>query len=81
MTVVLVVYDIATSTQGGERRLRRVASVCRRWGNAVQNSVYECLLSAERFRMMREELADVIDPNVDSIRFYQLGKHYNSRIG
>ncbi len=80
MTVVVVMYDISTTSAGGRKRLRRVSNICGKWGTPVQNSVYECLLDAERFKTMREELDASINHNTDSVRFYQLGKHYASRI-
>ncbi len=39
--MVLVSYDVSTSSAGGERRLRRIAKACRDYGQRVQYSVFE----------------------------------------
>ena len=78
--MVVVVYDIATEDRAGKRRLRRVAKECADRGVSVQDSVYECRVNAEQYRKLREDLAAIIAPESDSIRFYLLGNHYQSRI-
>lgn len=78
--LVVVVYDIATEDRDGKRRLRRVAKKCADKGVAVQDSVYECKVNAEQYRRLRDELASIISPSTDSIYFYLLGNHYQSRI-
>jgi len=40
--LVLVTYDVATTTPEGRRRLRRAAKACLDFGQRVQNSVFEC---------------------------------------
>jgi len=35
---VLISYDVATSSVGGQRRLRRVAKACKDYGQRVQQS-------------------------------------------
>jgi len=42
---VLVAYDVATEDSAGRRRLRRVAQACEAYGQRVQKSVFECVLS------------------------------------
>ncbi|RYD05550.1 hypothetical protein N752_09395 [Desulforamulus aquiferis] len=42
--MVLITYDVNTETEGGKKRLRRVAKQCVDHGQRVQNSVFECLL-------------------------------------
>ena len=78
--LVVVVYDIATEDRAGKRRLRRVAKKCADKGVAVQDSVYECMVNAEQYRKLRADLAAIISPETDSICFYLLGNHYQSRI-
>ena len=41
---VLVAYDVATDTEDGKRRLRKVAQVCKNFGQRVQKSLFECLV-------------------------------------
>ena len=40
--LILVTYDVSTKTAEGEGRLRRVAQVCKDFGQRVQKSVFEC---------------------------------------
>lgn len=38
--LVLITYDVNTTTKEGRRRLRRVAKKCLNYGQRVQNSVF-----------------------------------------
>jgi|GEM_PF-5421351 len=42
--MVVVSYDVSTTDRAGRRRLRRVAKVCKDYGQRVQNSVFECVV-------------------------------------
>ena len=77
---VLITYDVATTTAKGRGRLRRVAKLCRDWGQRVQASVFECKLDPGRYASLKNELGAIIDPSTDSLRFYNLGKHYHGRV-
>ena len=77
--LVLVTYDVA-SGPGGAKRLRRVASICKNYGQRVQYSVFECDVEPARWTAMRALLVDAIDPNTDSLRFYFLGREWRRRI-
>ena len=78
--MVLISYDVATTDQEGQRRLRRVAQVCKNYGQRVQYSVFECILDPAQWTRMRQRLADVIDPEQDSLRFYFLGANWQKRV-
>ena len=78
--LVLITYDVNTEDAGGRKRLRKVANECRDYGQRVQNSVFECVLDAAQYRMVKHRLEGLIDPEKDSLRFYNLGNHYESRI-
>ncbi len=78
--VVLVCYDVATEKGDGERRLRRVANCCKDYGQRVQNSVFECKVSPVEFEAIKHKLCDEIDAEEDSLRFYVLGKHWQSKV-
>ena len=77
---VLVTYDVATSDEGGPRRLRRVAKLCCQHGPRVQRSVFECLLDPGQYELLKHELENVIDGRHDSLRFYNLGKRWQSKV-
>jgi len=70
--LVLILYDVATSDDGGPKRLRRVARACLDYGQRVQKSVFECSVGATEWAALRGRLLDVMKPEADSIRFYFL---------
>ena len=77
---ILVTYDVDTTSKEGARRLRCVAKACIDYGQRVQNSVFECLLDAAQFAVFKAGLSAMIDPEEDSLRFYQLGNNYKNRV-
>ena len=77
---LLITYDVATSTQGGARRLRRVAKVCLDYGQRVQNSVFECAVDPAQLVEMKTRLLDIADLDHDSLRFYNLGAEWDRRV-
>jgi CRISPR-associated protein Cas2 len=78
--LVLVSYDVATTTAKGRRRLRRIAKICSNYGQRVQNSVFECLLDPSEWASLRLHLLDTFDVTADSLRFYFLGSHWQGDI-
>ena len=78
--LVLITYDVSTVDADGKRRLRQVAKRCVVHGQRVQNSVFECSLDAAQYKLLQAELRQLIDLEKDSLRFYNLGNHYESRI-
>ncbi|MBD5287709.1 MAG: CRISPR-associated endonuclease Cas2 [Bacteroides sp.] len=78
---VLITYDVNTSEPEGQKRLRKVSKCCQKYGQRVQNSVFECLVDGSSFVRLRAELLSMIDEELDSIRIYHMGKNYQSKIG
>lgn len=78
--MVLITYDVDTMSETGSKRLRKVAKECVNHGRRVQNSVFECLLTEAQFVILKSKLVNIIDAELDSIRFYFLGNNWNSRI-
>lgn len=78
--LVLITYDVNTETPEGKRRLRLVAKKCVDYGQRVQNSVFECSVDAAQSARLRAELLKLIDPETDSLRFYNLGNNYKNKI-
>ncbi len=78
--LILVTYDVSTQTAEGRTRLRKVAKVCQNYGVRVQNSVFECIVDATQLLMMKKELDDMINKDTDSLRFYNLGNKYKSKV-
>lgn len=77
---VLITYDVNTSYGNGQKRLRQVAKCCKDYGQRVQNSVFECLINESDLVRLKAMLLSIIDKDFDSIRIYQLGKNYQSKI-
>ena len=77
---VLVTYDVQTSDPQGAKRLRKVARICKNYGQRVQNSVFECLVTPAQMVSLEQELSSNIDHTSDSLRIYQLGSHYKRNI-
>ncbi len=78
--MVLVTYDVCTTDAGGPRRLNRVAKTCLNFGQRVQNSVFECLVTPEQWTQFRHELIREINQDTDSLRFYFLGSRYEEKV-
>lgn len=78
--LVLITYDVNTETAAGCTRLRKVAKQCMNYGRRVQNSVFECIVDNAQCVMLRSLLTDIIDVNVDSLRFYYLGNKYQTKV-
>jgi len=78
--MILVSYDVSTSSADGERRLRRVAKACVNHGQRVQNSVFECLLENDQWVAFRATLLGLADLDHDSLRFYFLGHEWQRRV-
>lgn len=68
---VLVTYDIGTTTRRGRRRLMQVALACEGYGTRVQDSVFECRISAAGLERLIADLRTIIDPGLDSVNLYR----------
>ena len=78
--MVLITYDVKTETAAGKRRLRKVSKRCQDYGQRVQNSVFECLIDPAQLKQLRHLLQKIIDPEVDSLRFYYLGDRWKHKV-
>lgn len=77
---ILITYDVQTETLAGQRRLRKVARLCMDYGQRVQNSVFECVLTEVQLAELKYKLESTIDVINDSVRIYYLNKNENRRI-
>jgi CRISPR-associated protein Cas2 len=80
MMLVLITYDVSTESEGGKRRLRRVAKLCVDYGQRVQKSVFECVVDPAQWTRLKHALAEEIDPEKDSLRFYFLGANWRTKV-
>ena len=65
MTFVIA-YDISEDS-----RRARVAATVQQWGNRVQRSVFVCTLDAAQLAEVGDRIADIINPDVDSVYAFQ----------
>lgn len=77
---VLITYDVNTEDAAGRRRLRKIAKLCVDFGQRVQNSVFECDLDPSQYRLLQSKLESLMDKNKDSLRIYNIGNQYKSKI-
>lgn len=77
---ILVTYDVSIQSDGGPGRLRRIAKACENRGQRVQFSVFEFCMDPATWITLKAQLLDIIDPNVDSLRFYMLGNNWRQRV-
>jgi len=78
--LVLVTYDVATTSEGGKRRLRRVARACLDFGQRVQFSVFEVDADPAQWTKLKARLEAIIDKERDSLRYYYLGANWANRV-
>lgn len=78
--MIIVSYDVDFSDTKGAKRLRKVAKICERYGVRVQNSVFETVVDSVQLSEMKLALSEVIDSELDTVRFYNLGNKWESKI-
>ncbi len=78
--LVLVSYDVSTTSKEGRKRLRRVAKTCLDFGQRVQNSVFECLVDPTQWTSLKLKLLNEYKADEDSLRFYYLGANWEGRV-
>ena len=78
--MVLVSYDVSTKDPSGAKRLRHIARACRDFGQRVQYSVFEIELNAAQWVLLKDRLEQIIDPSQDSLRYYYLGRQWQSKV-
>lgn len=80
LILVLITYDVSTQDAAGRKRLRKVAKECVNYGQRVQNSVFECILDSSQLLIVKDKLLSMINPEEDSLRFYNLGNKYQAKV-
>ena len=78
--MVLITYDVETLTRAGQKRLRQVARACQDYGQRVQNSVFECIVTESQFTTLKHQIQQIIDPETDSVRFYRMGNNWKPHV-
>lgn len=70
MLFYVITYDIPCN-----KRRKKVADLLEGYGRRVQYSVFECILSAEKYKQLQQRLEKKIKTSEDSLRFYPLSRH------
>ena len=77
---IVVCYDVNTETKEGRRRLRRVAQVCKNYGQRVQKSVFECQVDEMKYEQLRRKLLKEVKLELDNLRLYRLTEPRETRV-
>ena len=77
--LILITYDVSTTTTEGKRRLNKIAKICCNYGQRVQNSVFECDVDYSQYVFIKDKLLKLFDSEQDSIRIYNIGNNYASK--
>ncbi|MBR4254469.1 MAG: CRISPR-associated endonuclease Cas2 [Lentisphaeria bacterium] len=77
---IIVAYDVSVISDGGKKRLRRVAKQCLNYGLRVQNSVFECEVDWAEYIKLKDALLKIIDTESDSLRIYNLGNRWDGKV-
>lgn len=78
--LVVITYDVSTISADGKKRLRKVSKLCQNYGQRVQNSVFECIVDSTQLKQLKYGLLEIINKEEDSLRFYQLGDNYKTKV-
>ena len=78
--MVLVSYDVDTTTPAGRKRLRNVAKICKDYGQRAQFSVFECNVDPAQWTAFRARLLAAFARETDSLRFYLLGSDWRKKV-
>ena len=78
--LVLITYDAIPKLLPGANVCEKSPSAVWTTASGCRTSVFECLLDAAQYAVLKAELTALIDPALDSLRFYQLGNNYKSKV-
>ncbi len=78
--LIVVSYDVSTTSAAGRKRLRKIAKECVNFGNRVQYSVFECHLDSTQWTMLKLRLLGLFKADEDSLRFYFLGSNWRGDV-
>jgi CRISPR-associated protein Cas2 len=70
MLFYVIVYDIPC-----DRRRKKISDLLEGYGQRVQYSVFECVLSRPKYRELQQRLKKLFQPEKDNIRFYSVSRH------
>jgi CRISPR-associated protein Cas2 len=71
MMYVIAMYDINTETKAGQKRLRRIFKLMKKYLIRIQNSVFEGELTNAKVEELKLKVKGIIDDSIDSVIFFK----------
>ena len=68
---VIAMYDINTETKAGQKRLRQIFKLLKKYLIRIQNSVFEGEITKAKFEEMKLNVIHIIDHTLDSVIFFK----------
>ena len=68
---VIAMYDINTETKAGQKRLRQIFKLLKKYLIRIQNSVFEGEITKAKFEEMKLNVNHIIDHTLDSVNFFK----------
>jgi CRISPR-associated protein Cas2 len=68
---IIAMYDINTETKAGQKRLRLMFKLLKKYLIRIQNSVFEGELTKAKFEEMKVKTNDIINDTKDSVIFFK----------
>ena len=78
--MILITYDVSVTTPAGQKRLRDISKTCLDYGMRVQNSVFQCEITPDKWVELKAQLLEIYNKEEDSLRFYRLGSNWQSKV-
>ena len=75
MLFYVIAYDIPC-----DKRRKKIADLLEGYGQRVQLSVFECCLTRQKYKQLKQRLQKQVKPEEDSVRFYPLSSHTFSQV-
>lgn len=69
---IILVYDIAITEEGGQKRLNRTRKIARKYLFHIQKSVFEGELTSSQVERLKKEISDTVDKEKDFVIIYTL---------
>ena len=75
MAKIVIMYDISD-----DRTRRKLFKLLKRYGEPVQLSIFEAIISEEQFAQLRSEVARLIGSDAGQVRYYDICRSCNRSI-
>ena len=68
---IIAMYDINTESKVGQKRLRLIFKLMKKYLIRIQNSVFEGELTRAKFEELKAGVNEIIDKKTDSVIFFK----------